>query len=363
MFTVLIDTSAFEKEGLSFSGSKFDAIKQFSDSDKIKIVSCSIIIKEIDKHIEDSIIKFINSIKSTVKEADHIAKADLDEFDYLLKDSKLLKKNMTTYRKKKVSDFFKSINKVNLSYKNFSIDRLLTDYFNEDPPFSQRKKNEFPDAIILNSFINQFWDSLDQTCVVSCDRDFKNFCQNFPQVRFFENISTFSDFINSHYDSEFTKELHEVMKTKIEDISLSIDTSVYDNVDFVFGSEWFDPEAEIEDGSVSVQINDISLIIQSENNAEWELDVEIGYKVHVTDSDPDYMVKDPDTKEWISLENLTYSAEVKKNISFAITTAFDKYAISSSFQYDEDFELPSDIYDLDDADFTQLEDATGSSEE
>jgi hypothetical protein len=360
MFTVLIDTSAFEKEGLSFSGAKFEALEKFSADEKIKIVHSSITLSEINRHIEDSLTKFADSFKRVFdKEADHIAKTDLSIVGMSRASLKDVKDKLINHRLNKVKDFFESVQTVELVYDGIKVQQLVTDYLSKNPPFSTKKPFEFPDAIVLSALLAQFEESLDKLCVVSSDADFKNFCHQHEQIKFFNEISEFTDFINSSFDAEFSRELRGAIDNELISIAHSMEQSIYNDAEFVFNDDFYSPEAEIEKDSVAVKILEVRLISSDTVSAMWELDLHITYNVVVTDQNLDSMVKDYDTKEWIVWETLSYLVHVDKYNSIQVSSIFNRFDIESSFEYSTNFDLPDAIYDLDGEDFQSLESVEG----
>jgi hypothetical protein len=216
MYRVLIDTSAFEKEGCLFSGVKFNSLKTLSAQGHIRLVLSSIVRNEVEQHIQQSMTLFANKVKVALNSGDHIARVDVGIFNDIRSNIKRLKEQMIIERLEKMTKFFKSIEFDELTYNNVNVNNLVSDYFLQNAPFSNGKKNEFPDAIILNAFIAQYHDSLDQTCIVSSDEDFSNFCANHPKINFFRSIGEFLDFINSKQNEMLFEQLHHVMSNNIE---------------------------------------------------------------------------------------------------------------------------------------------------
>lgn len=67
MFSVLIDTSAYEELRLSFKDDIFDSLIKLSQEQKIIIVSSIIIYEEMKAHLKESITTSVNKIDRVSK--------------------------------------------------------------------------------------------------------------------------------------------------------------------------------------------------------------------------------------------------------------------------------------------------------
>jgi hypothetical protein len=82
-----------------------------------------------------------------------------------------------------------------------SLQKLIETYFNKYPPFSKKKKDEFPDAIVLLTL--ETWAEKENTVLlaVSKDRDWHEFCKGSQHLLCVDDL--FQALTLLHNDSEF----------------------------------------------------------------------------------------------------------------------------------------------------------------
>ena len=87
--------------------------------------------------------------------------------------------------------------------QNFDLGEVLDDYFNHRPPFENKnnKKNEFPDALIIQN-ISQRFKNHDNFIVVSSDNGFRKAVeQKIPKATTFANYSECANYLNKHHEN------------------------------------------------------------------------------------------------------------------------------------------------------------------
>jgi hypothetical protein len=124
-----------------------------------------------------------------------------------------------------------------------------------------------------------------------------------------------------------------------------------DQADFTLDDTWYEPEVEIDEESIEVEITNIRMLNHSAVAAEWEINVEVTYKVDVTHSDPDSVYRDPDTRDLVYTEEINVEAEVYKQLNLTVQANFIKDSVELTFDF-EDFAIPSFIYEINDEEFT-----------
>ena len=82
------------------------------------------------------------------------------------------------------------------------LDRVVNWYFDVKPPFSTRKKKEFPDAFILSTLDAYYKDHRANIAVVSGDQDFGNACNLRRYIIHFDSLEKFV----GAFEPELTKE-------------------------------------------------------------------------------------------------------------------------------------------------------------
>lgn len=348
MFLVLIDTSAYEEQRLSFQGDIFDSLIRLSEENKITIIGCNVLRREIESHLREKIATSVNRIKKASADFDRLTKDDLGEVTRMLLDPTILKERIFSERKVRIDTFFTTVNYEDIDLSKVNIDSVLDDYFNFKPPFGAgKKKHEFPDAFVLNGFLDYYKKRLTSTCVVSADSDWRSFIENHPDVRMFDKIAEFIDFIHSSYNREFTESLKQVLVEHDAKIIENIKSEISD-YKFEVDDTWVNAELEIDSESVVVRITDYNVIAIEPESAQIEATAEIFLELTLWASDETALFKDSDTKEWIYFGTNQYLVRKKEMMDVTININFDPHPeyLSDSLEIDE-VSIPDDFYYLD----------------
>ncbi|MDO6430930.1 PIN domain-containing protein [Flavitalea sp. BT771] len=350
MFTVFIDTSGYEAQGLSFEGPLFDSLKKLVKEKKIQIVTSEIIKQEIEAHLKESIAQSVNILEKASQKFDHRTKGKLGVISDLLADPDGLKENVLLLRTLTMDKFFKSVKASDLPTSTVKVETLIQDYFKQVAPFGDgKKKHEFPDAIMLNAFINENKENLSQTCLIADDPDWKRFSERYPDIIFFNKISELADYINSEYDSRIVEELKKAFEAHTNTFEKAFCRSIVNREGFDFDDAWVEPEEEIDEDSVRVKITEANLLGHYKDSAEWELTLKVSYTLNVTDVDADSWVRDSDTKEHFYTRKGEYSIAVNKTIEFVLDIYFKPQSIQSSIHL-RDYILPDELFYIDGSD-------------
>lgn len=169
---VFIDTSIYE-EGYFIASGAIKTLIDAGENRRIRILLPEITEKEVLAHIKE------RSEDSKVK---HIQKLDSSIFKHLPK-IKLTIEKLKEQAENAADDITKKfLNNVDRSntlripiQEDLDLVSIIDNYFNKKAPFSEKKKSEFPDAIVLKS-LEQWCSENNTTCIVlSKDTDMKNY--------------------------------------------------------------------------------------------------------------------------------------------------------------------------------------------
>lgn len=167
---VFIDTCIFYENQFIFSGPIKTIIKAVEEN-KIKIILPEITEKEVLCNIQHF---QMDELKKLKKQLDSFVLRKIPEFEEVINSLKCLICDKDNFIEEV---FMKSIvsqpNTVHLKIqKNIDLQSIVNNYFEKNPPFSDKKKSEFPDAIVLKSL--ELWcEENNQKCIIlSKDNDF-----------------------------------------------------------------------------------------------------------------------------------------------------------------------------------------------
>ena len=169
---IFIDTSVYEEWHFIASGA-IKALISAGEAGRIRILLPEITEKEVLAHIKE------RSEDSKVK---HIQKLDSSIFKHFPKIKltiEKLNKQVENAADDIMEKFLDNVDRSNTLripiQENLDLVSIIEDYFNKKAPFSEKKKSEFPDAIVLKS-LEQWCSENNTTCIVlSKDTDMKNY--------------------------------------------------------------------------------------------------------------------------------------------------------------------------------------------
>ena len=165
---VFIDTQAFRKARLDWHGKTLSKLSEFAKKGQLRLVVTDVTIGEVKSQIRELVEEAVSSVTKHRGILEQLGGSDvitrLDDktaalatleaaFDRFLKDT-----NATAVPL--ISD----------------VKGVLADYFARRPPFSTKKKNEFPDAISIASVRAWCEKNKSSTYIVSEDADLKACC-------------------------------------------------------------------------------------------------------------------------------------------------------------------------------------------
>ncbi|MFW3962377.1 PIN domain-containing protein [Acinetobacter radioresistens] len=187
---IIIDTSIFDGNGLNLEGGLIEKLRQFKRSPTDLIIP-DVIEQEVLSHLSKTVQDKIQALNKAIGDAKrHIFEGS----ESLLEAAQELeiKFDASKIAESRLKNFIDNTNAKIIKCGDYTdISTLVNQYFTSSPPFSDKKKNEFPDAIVLNSI--KKWSELEKkyVLIVSKDNDWESYC-NQPSVttmEYYENLS------------------------------------------------------------------------------------------------------------------------------------------------------------------------------
>jgi len=187
---ILIDTSIFDGNGLRLETGLLGKLRQFKKT-TIDILLPDVIKNEIQSHLEKKIKGSRSSLKKSINDAgDHLFfdGSALNEAKKLLIDSDEIEK----LAQSRLDNFVNDTGALEIECNDYvSVGEVLGQYFSNKPPFSEtgKKKNEFPDAIVL--LAAEEWAKQEEKSILAIakDKDWKSYCENSPNIDYEEDFT------------------------------------------------------------------------------------------------------------------------------------------------------------------------------
>ena len=211
-FVICFDTNIYDNTKYNFDGQFYKTFKELKKEKfpNLEIYINSIIYREVMAHLEEKGQENNEVIERFKKDVWNLE--IFDELQRVLNDIDFLREASIKEAKDKFNNFLSlfsvDINslKGKLIYddnQNFDLGEVLDDYFNHRPPFENKnnKKNEFPDALIIQN-ISQRFKNHDNFIVVSSDNGFRKAVeQKIPKATMFANYSECANYLNKHHEN------------------------------------------------------------------------------------------------------------------------------------------------------------------
>jgi predicted nucleic acid-binding protein len=164
---IFIDTEVFVREKFDWNSKSFTRLKELVRTGHLRVLTTSITKNEVMRKIREA----LDNAAKSVKKHEII----LGQLGVPTATEKANASNAVTDLQSLLDQFLKDVraSEVPLSV---NLDDLCDSYFQEKPPFSGKKKSEFPDAIVLSSLRDWSSQKGKKVYAVSGDQDFKASC-------------------------------------------------------------------------------------------------------------------------------------------------------------------------------------------
>ena len=195
---ITIDTSVFDRNGLNLEGGMLAQMTQFKDG-PTRLVLSEIVVREVSKHLVDKAKEAANSLAGAIKGAvkQKVASEDTGkQLSEIVKSFPLENELVET----RLNTFIEATRANVVSADSIDIKDLIKCYFSSLPPFEEtgKKKNEFPDAIILLSL--EKWAETNQKKIlaISHDKGWANFASNTEWIDVEEDLAAALERFQEH---------------------------------------------------------------------------------------------------------------------------------------------------------------------
>ncbi|MFP7265810.1 PIN domain-containing protein [Bacillus altitudinis] len=217
MFNVFLDTQVYDANNFQFNNKQFSRLKKVIDDGMINLLTTPITKREVQAHISEK----VESAKQQFKKARILKNST--QYDPLLKDDsfKLAKEEILANFENFISDF----KVVELPIFEGATKVIFENYFDKKPPFSEKKRDEFPDAFSLYTLLNWTEENEQIVYVVSRDPDIEEFCNNRQSLHHIESLEATLDYINQQ-DVVKYQLAQKLCAERIDELLMSVNTNI-----------------------------------------------------------------------------------------------------------------------------------------
>lgn len=321
---IFLDTNIFESAKFSYESDNFLRFIEICEEKNIKLCITDVVQKEVYKRI-----KF--NVKEQLERANKdFVKLILSNLGVSVESKSKLIEQLILKLTKNFDDFLSDYN-VDVIKSNFDQSLLIDSYFDIKPPFSEQKKEEFPDAIILFSIKKYIKDNNVLVYIVSNDKGFLKFCDN-NKINLYLKLSDLTHKLNIEDPNQELKELYE---KKLDDIKYSIVESIKYENDFMLYSYDSIYEVYVYDIIVrDVFVNKLDIIQfdTNDNSLQLEIDISIEFSANASYPDEETMIYDKyESVYYYGMKNYATIETTQKTTCIVVVLFFE----DNTFSVDE----------------------------
>ena len=267
--TIFIDTSIFDESAYNLNSASFKAFRSLVKTLNVKLLIPDPTAREIRRHIRERSQTAVKSIEDAARRAPFLRQLDNWPLNGTHKNA--LANKLQHHVEKELSDFFTNFEIHELNYTGIDISEIMDWYDWEQAPFSNRKKNEFPDAFSIAT-INQYHKaSGDNIAIISKDGDFKIACSNHKHLLYYPSLTAYAEAIQR--EDERIDKIHQILSGDDSIVRDSI-SGEFPNLSFLIEANW---EGEAED----IELSDF-------NELEYHV-IGIGYHSYIISFDAEIL--------------------------------------------------------------------------
>lgn len=172
---VFIDTCIYENKNFQFLTYELAKMMQLCEENKILLLSTDMTCHEVERHIEEHSLETARLLKKA-KDDLRLLRNTPQFSTYGIFKEKLTADLICSEIKANFKEFLESCNVKIISSSKASIEEIVENYIHAKPPFSIKKKEEFPDAITLSSLKGWAREIGHAIYIISSDADMKAYC-------------------------------------------------------------------------------------------------------------------------------------------------------------------------------------------
>ena len=194
---VFIDTEAFRRAQYDWKGKALSRLVQFVNEGHLRLLITDITRREVISQLQEWLTEAATAVKKHEILLDQLEHGNVVA---TLSDSGAFAKLEDAF-----GEFLKACRTIDVPHDT-AMDEIFSDYFARRPPFSNKKKAEFPDAVVIASLKAWCGKRNAKAYVVSGDPDLKACCSNSGPLLY---AATIGEIISQ---ATVSKELHDALQ-------------------------------------------------------------------------------------------------------------------------------------------------------
>ncbi|WP_324824800.1 PIN domain-containing protein [Sinanaerobacter sp. ZZT-01] len=350
---VFIDTNIFDESKYHLEGtSPLNILKKFSDNKKVSLYTSDIVLGEARRHIKENVLISYELLKKNNKEMrKHISPSLIKDTPFASFYEIPENNGFEEVALAKFNQYLEDLNFMIIDSSGVDVNQIIDDYFQFRPPFenNEKKKNEFPDAIMISK-IKSYFSEIQPMWIISGDKGFRKAFENIDGFSCFDKLNEIFDLINEQdekktydaikthlFDKNVVNNITSLLEEKISDGNFEIDGQDCDRKGICEG---YDYDEAFIDAISGMELRLSSVNDVSDNNVTVTIECKADISVFCGYDDYSNSAWDSEEKEYLYIGRGQVSED--HSVEFDSTLTFEVSSIGNEF----DFKLINIEFDL-----------------
>lgn len=345
---IYIDTSEFVSANFDYSGSRFSTVVSRVEAGQIKLGLPSITKREISSQLEKALHVASQALGKVRNDARVLRNVKSDFTNSLFEqfDSPAYKQLLDS----KLNNFLVQANAINLDFDNVNVAAVFDLYFSKKPPFGLgKKKNEFPDAFVLEILSAWAEEEQQEVYIASSDTDIEEGIKNYARLHYAGTLEQLLDKVAREFDNlipsaegavqALEKEIEETICRKFEELGFVLDDQ-----------DGEVSEARALEASFVASLLHVEDLGNGSGAATFDLVTSIKFEADLTYDDMDTAIYDSEDKQYYVLNVVDETVDgfevfqANLEVTFSLT-AIDEREFTFSWGVQRDVRISSSASD------------------
>ena len=347
---IFIDTSIYKQKNYQFGQYSLATLQKLVAKGNLTLLITDITINEIKSGCKQLAEEITSELKKVQKKTTFLRGVPQLCYNDFFKNLESDNLDIYAILENKFNDLINNENCEKILANTANIDEVFNRYFNKQPPFGKnKKKNEFPDAFILEAIKNsQYGKYLGPVYIVSADKDMQAYTAEFTDkliyidkidniidavIRNDKNISKNLEFVDAIFkllEDKMKNTVEEYLKEgDFESIALPRNFKPGDDVDYnsfiEFNFSDFDNDCQVDIKKIAIYHKNLIDLDFENDSARYEVVFDCLFEMYYSEPDYGRSPWDPEDKTYVfTLENQTIRLHHEKYSAYIDISYYDK---------------------------------------
>lgn len=342
---VFIDTNIFDECKYHLEGtSPLNILRKFAANEKVNLYTSNIVLGEARKHIIDNVISAYDLLNKHIKEMRRLISPSLLKETSFAQYYEIPQNNgFEDVAFIKFNEYLEDLHFTILDNTGVDVNQIIDDYFQFRPPFEnkEKKKNEFPDAIMIAKIKSHFSEE-HPIWIISGDKGFRNAFEGIEGYCCFDKLNEIFDLINEQdekntydaikthlLDKNVLKNINGLLTEKISDGNFEINGQDCDRKGICDG---YDYDEAFIDAITGMELRLSSVDDVSDNNVTVTIECKADISVFCEYDDYSNSAWDSEEKEYLYVGRGQVSED--HSVEFDSTLTYEVSSIGNEFNFE-----------------------------